>query len=856
MSRILVIEKSLTLRHALVRRLRELDFELQSVATYEEGLAHLQDAGESFAAVVFGWPERAISISDELLALLDQPSHRHIAVVVLCESGDTSQLSWITERAGTALLSWDDYRRIGDVLSGIWQGADAAADATTPGDTGDTRGIRILLVDDSPTSRVTYGNLLKHNGYEVEVAGSVDDGFERAIEGAFDIAIIDYFMPGATGDHLCRRLRQDARTRDITQSVLTGTYLDHVIADSLAAGAVECMFKNEANELFLARVAAMSRAVRSRRSVERERQHLEGILNSVGEGVYGVDNSGRLSFVNPAARRILGYGPHDRLVGFDARSLFHDRTETGESNTAETCFLTHAYTTGERIVDWQSTFRTAAGDLLPVEGTVYPLVVGGERQGSVVAFRDVAERKRLEEHLRWQATHDPLTQLLNRRSFDEELAKETQRLARTGQISGLIHIDLDQFKYINDTAGHAAGDRLLVEIAERLRQRQRESDTLARLGGDEFAVLLHGIEPADLEQISEDYRQVLNAKPFVHGERTYTVTASVGASTIDRRTESAEDAIAAADGAAQTAKEQGRNRVQVSRGDAEAGEQRASGHGWATRLQNALGSNQFALALQPVVPLVGNPASLQGGAAAGPPSGHYLRELWETHGGVHLEALLRLSDGDGGWIRPAAFLPAAHRFQLSPAIDRWVLGQVIALVADNRWLTENGRSAVAVNLAAETVADPAFAGWLEERLTAGGVGGDWLQLEVAETTALGWSDAVAASMAQLDRFGVGFTLDQFGSGFSALTQINNLGIDALKVDARLTHGQLDQPATRETITAISRIAHSAGVNVIAAAIEDRALLTHLRTCGVDAAQGNCLVPPRFASTILAELRHE
>ena len=841
MSRVLVIEKSSTLRHALVRQLQGEALEAEPVATYEEALARLRDPAESFDAVVLGWPERAASITDELLVLLDQSAYRHIAVVVLSESGDGGQLDWITERPGTALLTWEDHREIREVLRGIWRRAapPEAGDATMPGDAGDTRGIRILLVDDSPTARLNYSNLLKQNGYEVEVASSVEGGFEQAVASAFDIAIIDYFMPGGTGDSLCRRLRQDQRTRDMTNSVLTGTYLDHVIADSLAAGAVECMFKNEANELFLARVAAMSRAVRSRRSVDRERRYLEGILNSVGDGVYGVDNTGRLSFMNPTARRMLGYDRLARVVGEDPRRLLHDRDAEGAPNTAESCFLARAYATGERLEGWHAWFRKADGHRMPVEGTVHPLTIDGERHGSVVAFRDVTERQLLEDQLRWQANHDPLTKLLNRHYFDEELQREVQRLARTGQHSGLVYIDLDQFKYINDTAGHAAGDRLLVVLSERLGNRLRESDTLARLGGDEFALLLHGIDPQRLHDVAESYRRVICDTQFSYDGCSYAVGASVGVALVDRHTGDAGTAMANADLAANIAKHQGRNQTHVF--EPADGERRLMNQelGWSARLTRALERDGFELALQPIVPA---DTPLPGEAGADGADWRRMCAALDPATDWQYEVLLRLPDEHGSWVLPGAFLPAAERFSLMPAIDRWVIERTVRLLAAAPPASGTGPG-VAINLASESLADRSLATWIRQLVEAHGIDARRISFEITETSAITNLDAVQGLMAELQAIGCRFALDDFGSGFCSFGQLKSLDVDYVKIDGQFIQGLANDRLDRQVVLAITQIAHSVRMRTVAEYVEKPDVVPHLRECGVDFLQGHAVAPP-------------
>jgi PAS domain S-box-containing protein len=219
-------------------------------------------------------------------------------------------------------------------------------------------------------------------------------------------------------------------------------------------------------------------------------RRLGGILSSVGDGVYGVDNNGRITFMNLTARQIQGFEGEEEYLTTAPHALFHGAFHDGTAIPGESCYLTRAYASGEKVNNWQTVFWNTARRPLPVECTVLPLHIDGSREGSVVAFRDVSERKLMEEELRWQANHDSLTKLLNRNYFENQLEQEVHRLSRSRESSALLYLDLDQFKYINDTAGHAAGNRLLIEVGHALQTRLRASDTLARLGGDEFAIII------------------------------------------------------------------------------------------------------------------------------------------------------------------------------------------------------------------------------------------------------------------------------------------------------------------------------------------------------------------------------
>jgi len=344
--------------------------------------------------------------------------------------------------------------------------------------------IHILIVDDSRTSRDFYSNLFGKHGYVCETATGVDDGLRKLNGSTFDLAVIDYFMPGGNGDTLCRAIRSDASMSNITLAILTASYSDNVIRASLAAGASDCLFKDESIELLLARIAAMVHAVSVRKTIERERRYLAGILSSLSEGVYGVNNHSQITFINPAGLKILGYDDERELVGRDPHQAFHYALADGRPNPAETCFLHQAYELSDALPNWESVFWTRDGRPIWVECNVLPFVADGLHEGSVVAFRDITQLREHIEQLHWQAYHDSLTRLPNRRYFREALEREYYRLQRSDESSGVLYIDLDHFKNVNDVAGHAAGDRLLADVGQLLGRRTLRATEGAKHRGE------------------------------------------------------------------------------------------------------------------------------------------------------------------------------------------------------------------------------------------------------------------------------------------------------------------------------------------------------------------------------------
>ena len=837
MHRILVIERSATLRHALKRQLPETIYSVTQATSFEAGLALLGAHPEDFEGVVVGWPPRTDPVADDLFALLGEPRFAHLAVLVVSQDSDPAKRTWVTRRPGTSLLEWeahDDARdSLDQLLAGMRKPRTEAEPVRRQGEQ-----IRVLFVDDSPTVRVNYRNLLSRYGYEVETASSVKEGVETAQRARFDIAIIDYFMPDATGDELCRQLKDNADTADITTAILTGTYLDKVIKDGLEAGAIECMFKSEAKELFLARVAAMSRSILSKRSIQAERHRLQGILGSVGDGVYGVDGAGVITFMNPAAKRILGYGDQEELVGLSPHSLFHYAFQDGTANPPETCFLTNAYATGDQLRDWQTVFWNRAGNPVPVECTVYPLHIEGVREGSVVAFRDVSERKLMEEELRWQANHDSLTKLLNRNYFEKQLDQEVARVKRSREVSALLYLDLDRFKYINDTAGHAAGDRLLLEVGQLLQVRLRASDTLARLGGDEFAIILRNSSSEDIGATADAFRAVLADHPFQYAGLNYKIHASVGVAVMDQGTHSPGEALANADIACHIAKERGRNQTHVFAAPNDDKIAMDIELGWSTRLHEALENDHFELFFQPIVAIRDLPPM----SADAKPDSRWRRVL-ERQGNrpVYYEVLIRLRNSHGQLITPDAFLPTAERFNLMPQIDRWVLERSMEILAE---VTARGESTrLSINLSGHSMGDPVLAEDIKKMIGRYGVPAGNLTFEITETSAITNIEEARRLIAELKGLGCQFALDDFGTGFCSFGHLKHLDVDFIKIDGLFTPGVVADPIDRAVVLSIVEIAHALGKRTVAEHVDSLGVLSALSECGVDYVQGHFISGP-------------
>ncbi|MGD2113723.1 MAG: EAL domain-containing protein [Acidobacteriota bacterium] len=836
---VLVIDESRERGQSMCRLLRAEGHQVAwsgSYARTPDGLADRSGDWRGYATLVVGLPEDDGAAADDLIAALEAPRFRHCGLVLVLGHGSAPLREWTAERPRSALVLEQD---LDATLAATVERVLRPPLLTVPKASryGQGEPIRVLFVDDSKTVRESYGRSLRGAGYEVETAGDCGEGFDKASQGNFDLAVIDYFMPGATGDVLCRRLARDPRTASICTVVITSAYLDQVIHDSIAAGALDCVFKNEAEALFLTRIASVGRAIQAQRAERSRRRHLGAILESVGDGVFGVDRNGRISFINRLAKNLLGYDDDDSLLGGHPHSLFHYAHEDGTEIPLEQCLLERAYLSGEELRGWEATFWHRSGQQIPVECTVFPLTVAGCREGSVVAFRDISERRQLYRRLWWLATHDPLTGLRNRRFFEEQLLREIQRVRETGQESALLVLDLDHFRYINETAGPAVGDQVLVDVARELKQRVGESDLLARLGGDEFAAIIQDVDGTAACRTAETLRQALRECTFDYEGESHMAYASIGVEMIGPGTLSTGDALANADIACNLAKERGRNRIQAYDPKAEDRNLLQSELGWLSRLRNALRQSRFKLHFQPIVALADVDADDLPNE-----TGSLWKEISMREGlQERYEVLLRLEEPSGAAILPGRFLSTAQRFNLMLEIDLWVISHALETLA--RVVRQGRDVTLFINLAAQTLHAESLFPFITVKLRELGLDPGLVIFEVTETDAIQNLEHARALAEELRCIGCRLALDDFGSGFSSFQHLKHLPVDLLKIDGLFIRGMETDSADLAMVDSMDQIAHSLGCRTVAEHVESAAVVKVLKTCGVDFIQGNYISPP-------------
>ena len=559
---------------------------------------------------------------------------------------------------------------------------------------------------------------------------------------------------------------------------------------------------------------------RAEAALQAEHQRLLVTLESIGDGVITADAGGQVEFLNPVAERLTGWS-QAQAKGKPLTEVFHLIDEETRELIDDPVRISGRARGRVTLSGYPILLQHGADTEYSVEVTATPVLAGADVVRTAVVFRDVTELRALAEAMVFQATHDALTGLANRREFEKRLDKAIATARSQGLEHAMCYLDLDQFRVINDTCGHVVGDELLKELATYLQPRLRETDTLARLGGDEFGVLLEGCPLARGEQIAEGVREAIQGYRFVWEDRTFDIAASIGLVAITADSESITQILSAADSACYVAKDRGRNRVHIFRSDDVALARRQSQMQWMYRLQEALENDRFSLHYQSVAPVH------EGGSAGRRP---------------YHEILVRVLDAKGIPIAPMNFIPAAERYHLMPAIDRWVIRNGLSVLAQKRdW---HAGEVYAFNLSGQSLGDDAFLAFITARIDESGVPPEHIGFEITETAAIANLWSAQRLIAVLKARGCKFALDDFGTGLSSFAYLKRLSVDLLKIDGRFIKHIIDDPVDCAMVESINQLSHVVGIQTIAEFVENQAILARVREIGIDYAQGDGIDPIR------------
>jgi diguanylate cyclase (GGDEF)-like protein/PAS domain S-box-containing protein len=549
-------------------------------------------------------------------------------------------------------------------------------------------------------------------------------------------------------------------------------------------------------------------------------------LDAMGESVLTVDADGRIDYINHAAELLLGQS-FDQVLGKtfpEVASLVdeNDRRSLGDP-------VRKALNTGGRVTMGRRAVLVPANAAAErsVEISVTPLRSDGtEISGLVLVLHDTSELRGLTRQMTYQASHDALTGLVNRREFERRL-QEAMDSAQTGDIGhALCYLDLDRFKVVNDTCGHTAGDNMLREIASLIRDAVRDSDTVGRIGGDEFAMLLVGCPLEKARQIADNVVRSVNEYRFVWKDKIFNVGISIGLVEIGRGGGTIEELMNSADSACYVAKKNGGLHVHVYSAREEASARHSGEIHWLQRLQVALRDNKFELYYQPIV-------HARAGGVSGPA----------------LEVFVRLA-GESG--QPAAsstdFIRAAERYRLMPHVDRWVVQSVLAALGRGGLKLPPGRS-VAINIAGQTLGDAEFLEFVVECFDHTGASPTDICFEITEGSVVMNLDHAQRFIAVLHGMGCEFALDDFGSGLSSLSTLKTLPIDYLKIDGSFIKNLAGDAVNRAMVAAMIELSRSLNFRVVAEHVEDQLSLDTVTEMGIDFVQGFLVGRPQPLSMV-------
>ena len=554
-----------------------------------------------------------------------------------------------------------------------------------------------------------------------------------------------------------------------------------------------------------------------------EKERAQVTLQSIGDGVITTDANGNIDYINPVAQDLTGWdlrGARGKPVG-EIMTIVNQHTRVNIEHPVSRCLEEGRVIT----LDENAVLINHEGVEIPIQDSAAPI---RDRMrniiGAVMVFHDISKEKRLFRQLSYQASHDATTGLINRQEFVNRLvaaiADSHQNPTHT---HALLYIDLDQFKVVNDTFGHTAGDELLRQVMEVIQGNIRTTDILARLGGDEFGILLERCSEDRAMEIAEAIRNAIENYRFAWQDTYTNIRCSIGMYMVNKESPDAANVMSSADVACYSAKDMGRNQIHLYRDcDASARHEEMK---WVSRITSAVEENRLELYYQPIIG-IGSDAEKRG----------------------HYELLLRMRDENGEIVGPDQFIPAAERYNLMPTLDRWVIHEALSQLADKTPDSKQARFTLAINLSGTSLSEDRFLDFVigeleKQKLPAGAI-----CFEITETAAISNLSRVVHFMQTLKKLGCKFSLDDFGSGLSSFTYLKNLPVDFLKIDGQFIRNVVDDTVDESMVKAINQVGNAMGIATIAERVETKEVLDKLSALGVKYAQGFYIARPSSVQT--------
>ncbi|MDJ0710539.1 MAG: EAL domain-containing protein [Woeseiaceae bacterium] len=558
---------------------------------------------------------------------------------------------------------------------------------------------------------------------------------------------------------------------------------------------------------------------RAETRVFEEKERAQVTLQSIGDGVITTDADGRVDYINPVAQDLTGWDMRSArgMPVTDLMMIVNEHTRASCENPVVRCLKEGRIIT----LPENSVLITKNGDEVPIQDSAAPIRDRiGNIIGSVMVFHDVSKESRLFRQLSYQASHDTLTGLINRREFENRLVTAVDKIkSNAEETHALLYVDLDQFKVVNDTFGHTAGDALLRQLSELIQTNIRSTDVLARLSGDEFGILLERCDQERAIEVAETIRNSIEGYRFEWQGSFTTIRCSIGVVLVtNENKDDVAGLMSSADVACYSAKDMGRNQVHFYRGsDASIRHEEMK---WVSRITSAVEDDRLELFYQPIIGI---------GETNGNSRGHY-------------ELLLRMRGEEGQLVSPDQFIPAAERYNLMSTLDRWVIHEALSQLADR---SEEGeaRYTLAINLSGTSLSEDRFLDFVIDELEKQQLPHGAICFEITETAAISNLARVVHFMQTLKKLGCKFSLDDFGSGLSSFTYLKNLPVDYLKIDGQFISNVAEDNVDESMVKAIHEVGNAMGIETIAERVETRAVLDKLGALGVEFAQGYYIARP-------------
>ncbi len=570
--------------------------------------------------------------------------------------------------------------------------------------------------------------------------------------------------------------------------------------------------------LFLA-ISVLRKISRHSHQLHYEKVLAQVTLGSIGDAVITTDAHGLVNFMNIEAEKLTGWSSEEAhgLPLPNVMQIIDKKKEKLRLNP-----VLEAINLNKRIISSANTYMIDRNrNRYAIEHTANPIRDESKQvYGGVLVFRDVTQTRALAEQLSHQASHDALTGLINRREFEIRLKQAIANAQAEGSKYALLYLDLDQFKIINDMGGHIAGDELLKQLAQTMRKMLRESDSLARLGGDEFGILLDGCPIEKAREIAESIRDTIDSFKFYWEGNIFEIGASIGLVMISEDSGTITEVMSAVDTACYTAKDLGRNRIQVYQpGNQELNKRRNEMY-WSQRLNTAINNNNLCLYVQEI------------------------RSINGTGDKKHMEVLLRLRDSGDQIINPNLFLPAAERFALMNSLDKWVIKNTLRIISEMKINSmQNPRYQFNINLSGQSINTHDMLGFIIKSFEETKINPRMVCFEVTETMAISNLATARRFISMLKGHGCGFALDDFGKGLSSFTYLKHIPVDAIKIDGSFVKDIVDDQISGAFIEAINQIAHVMGIRTVAEYVENEAIYNAILKTKVDYMQGHYVAPP-------------